>query len=129
MPIDRFQHTWLHVVAQGADWLGTHEFDRIAAVGGGLWETWLDFVAVNGGLRHYAPRLKGGKDQCGIAFNEIAVAHFLAVECGMRILDWQPRGAPNTRGDFLIGADVGRPVFVEVKSPRWQAEIARAGTP
>src|SRR5712692_4826935 len=100
MAIDRIRYPWLHVVAQGADWLGTDEFHHVVAVGGGPWETWLAFVAANGGLRHYAPRLKRGKDQCSIAFNEIAVAHFLATECGMRILDWQPPGAPNTQREF-----------------------------
>jgi hypothetical protein len=95
MAIDRFRYPWLHLVAQGADWLGTDEFDRVAAVGGGLWETWVGFVAINGGLSHYGPRLKGGKDQCAIAFNEIAVAHFLATEGGVRIFNWQPPGAPN----------------------------------
>src|SRR5712691_13241631 len=98
MAIDRLPYPWLHAIAQGADWLGTDEFPRVAAVGGGLWETWLAFLAANGGLRHYTPRLKGGIDQCRIAFNEIAVAHFLATECGMRILGWQPPGALNTLG-------------------------------
>jgi hypothetical protein len=124
--IDRFQYPWLHVVAQGADWLGTDEFHEVVAVGGGrLWETWLSFVAVNGGLPHYVSRLKGGKDQCAIAFNEIAVAHFFATECRMRILGWQSPGLQNTLGEFLVGPDANRPIFVEVKSPRWQAEIAQ----
>ncbi len=61
-----------------------------------------------------------------IAFNEIAVAHFLVTECRMRILSWQPPGAPNTLGEFLVGLAANRPIFVEVKSPRWQGEIAQA---
>lgn len=126
MPIDALRYPWLHTIARRADWLGTDEFHRVAAVGGGLWETWLGFVAANGGVGHYAPRLRGGIDQCRIAFNEIAVAHFLATEYGMRILGWQPPGAPNTRGEFVVGPDASRPIFVEVKSPRWQAEIAQA---
>ncbi len=126
MAIDRLMYPWLHAIAQGADWLGTDEFHGVSAVGGALWETWLGFVAANGGLGHYTSRLKGGKDQSTIAFNEIAVAHFLATKCGMRVLDWQPSGAPNTRGEFLVGPDSTRPIFVEVKTPRWQAEIARA---
>jgi len=125
MSIEPSQYPRLHHIAQGADWLGNDEFHRAAVVGGGLWETWLDFVAANGGLHHYAPRLRGGRDQCSVAFNEIAVAHFLATECGMRILGWQPPGASNTRGEFLVGPDANRPIFVEVKSPRWQAEIAQ----
>jgi hypothetical protein len=126
MAIDRFRYPWLHIVAHDADWLGTDEFHRVAAVGGGLWETWLGFVAANSGLRHYVSRLKRGRDQCAIAFNEIAVAHFLATECGMGILGWQPPGAANTQGEFLVGLDANQPIFVEVKSPRWQAEIAQA---
>lgn len=127
MAIDRLQYPWLHVVGQRADWLGTDEFHDVVAVGGGkLWETWLGFVAVNGGLPRYVSRLKGGKEQCTIAFNEIAVAHFFATECRTRILCWQPPGAQDTLGEFLVGLDANRPIFVEVKSPRWQGEIAQA---
>jgi len=61
-----------------------------------------------------------------MAFKEIAVAHFLVAECKVSILGWQPPGAHRKLGDFLVGRDAGHPVFVEVKSPRWEAEIARA---
>jgi hypothetical protein len=126
MAIDRFRYPWLHTVAQSADWLGSSEFhDLVAKAGGGLWETWLTFAAVNEGLGEYVPRLRGPKDQCTIALREIAVAHFLVTECRMRILGWQVPGASGTLGEFLVGFDRFHPVFVEVKSPRWQAEIAR----
>jgi hypothetical protein len=49
---------------------------------GGLWETWLALVAAHGGLAHYVSRLKGPKEQCAIAFNEIAVAHFFVSGAG-----------------------------------------------
>src|SRR6266702_8978715 len=104
MVIDRFRYPWLHIVSQGAVWLGTDEFQHLVAVGGGeLWETWLDFVAVNGGWGQYEPRLKGPKDQCAIAVNEIAVAQCFATKCRMAILQWQPPGAGRTRGEFLMG--------------------------
>ncbi len=127
MKIDQSRYPLLYKLAQGADWLGTDEFHTLVGIGGGgLWETWLGFVAVNGGLGHYASRLKGPKDQCAIAFNEIAVAHFLVTECRLLILGWQVPGAHSMLGEFLVGFDASRPIFVEVKSPRWQAEIARA---
>src|SRR6266852_808722 len=127
MVIDRFRYPWLHTVSQSADWLGTDEFHHVVAVGGGeLWETWLDFVATNGGWSQYESRLKGPKDQCTIAFHEIAVAHFFVAKCRMSILQWQPPGAGRTRGEFLMGRDSHHPIFTEVKSPRWEAEIARA---
>ena len=31
-----------------------------------------------------------------------------------------------TLGEFLVGPDPRHPILVEVKSPRWQAEIAQA---
>jgi hypothetical protein len=127
MTIDQLRYPRLHQIAQGAKWLATDEFQHLVAMGGGdLWETWLCFTAAHGGLSHYESRLKGPKGQCAIAFKEIAVAHFLVTECKVSILDWQPYGAPGKHGDFLVGRDAGHPVFVEVKSPRWEAEIARA---
>src|SRR6266849_5912931 len=106
MKIDQSRYPLLYKLAQGADWLGTDEFHTLVGIGGGgLWETWLGFVAVNGGLGHYASRLKGPKDQCAIAFNEIAVAHFLVTECRLLILGWQVPGAHSMLGEFLVGFD------------------------
>ena len=43
---------------------------------------------------------------------------------GFAFMGWEPLGADSKRGEFLVGAP---PVFVEVKSPGWEDEIAKAG--
>ena len=42
---------------------------------------------------------------------------------GFAFMGWEPLGADSKRGEFLVGAP---PVFVEVKSPGWEDEIAKA---
>src|SRR5262249_42133914 len=126
MAIDPIRYPLLARVTREAAWLGSDEFHQlVAAGGGGLWETWLTFAAFHGGLGHYAPRLRAREDQCTIAFRETAAAHFLVTKCRMRFLSWRAPGAHNTLGDFVVARDVHHPIFVEVKSPRWQAEIVR----
>lgn len=123
--IDPNRHPLLHEVAQGAQWVGTDDFPSFLA-----WadehEAWLRFVKDTGGLAHYLPRLRGPKERRDEAFAEIAVAYFFARKCGMSVLDLEPLGANGKRGEFLIGFDRRQPVFVEVKSPGWEDEIAKA---
>ncbi len=132
MVIDGSKYPRLHCVAQEAVWLGSEEScprEEVAAV----YEKWLDFFAVTGGLAraHYLGRLRGPKEQCVTMLAEIAVAHFFVTECGMSIFEWEPRGAEPTpgepkHGDFLMGRSVDQSIFVEVKSPRWQGVVAKA---
>ena len=126
MAIDSVKYPLLYRVSLGADWLGSGEFhDLVAAGGGGLWETWFNFVLANAGLGGYAPRLKGPQVQFTGACREIAVAHFLVTWCGMRIVEWQPHGSQGMLGEFAVASHAGHRIFVEVKSPRWQGEIAQ----
>jgi hypothetical protein len=124
MVIDSARHAVLNDVAQGAQWVGTDEFPSCAA-----WadehETWLQFVKGEGALDRYLPRLKGPKERRDEAFAEIAVAYFFAAGCGLSIREWEPRGAGAKVGEFLIGFDGREPIFIEVKSPGWEEEIAK----
>src|SRR5262249_3791755 len=92
--------------------------------GGG--EAWRRFVKEAGAREHYLPRLRGPKEKRDEALAEIAVAYFLVARCGLTIFEWEPPGAGGKLGEFLIGFDPKRPVFVEVKSPGWEDEIAKA---
>jgi len=123
--IDPSRHPLLHAVADGAQWLGTDEFPSCRE-----WadehEAWLRFVRDSGALEHYLPRLRGPKERRDEAFAEIAPAHFFATKCGLSIFEWEPVGAKGKRGEFLMGFDKRSPVFVEVKAPGWEDEIAKS---
>lgn len=125
MSIDPVKCPLLYDVARGARWVGTDEFPSCAA-----WadehEVWLQFVNREGALDHYLSRLRGPKERRDEAFAEIAVAYFFATRCGLSIFEWEPRGAGAKVGEFLVGFDRRQPIFVEVKSPGWEDEIARA---
>lgn len=123
--IEPDRHPLLHDVARGARWLGTDEFPSCRE-----WadehETWLRFVSDHSELGRYLPRLRGPKERRDEAFAEIAVAFFLATRCGVPVLQWEPLGVNRTEGDLLVGMASFPPVFVEVKSPGWEAEVAMA---
>lgn len=123
--IDPGRHPLLYDIAQGAQWVGTDDFPSCLE-----WanehEAWLCFVRDAGGLDHYGSRLKGPKERRDEAFAEIAVAYFFATKCGMTILEWEPVGAGGKVGEFLMGVDPRHLVFVDVKAPGWEDEIAKA---
>lgn len=125
MVIDPARHPLLHNLALGAQWTGKDDFPACHE-----WadehEAWLRFTTGTGALEHYMPRLKGPKEGRDEAFAEIAVAYFFATRCGLSIFEWEPPGAGRKKGEFLVGVDPKQAVFVEVKSPGWEDEIARA---
>jgi hypothetical protein len=88
-------------------------------------EAWLAFIKQAGALDHYRRRLRGPKETRDEAFAEIAAAYFFAKRCGLTIFEWEPAGAGGKVGEFLMGPDRDHPIFVEVKSPGWEAEIVK----
>lgn len=122
--IDPQRHPRLYQLAQGATWVGTDDFPA-SEEWANEHEQWLAFIDAVGALGHYLPRLRGPKERRDEAFTEIAVAYFLAVRCGHPILAWEPVGVGGKRGEFSV-AVAGQSVFVEVKSPGWEQEIAAA---
>src|SRR5712691_6397867 len=125
MRISATEYPLLHEVANGATWVGTDEFPSCSE-----WadehETWLRFVREARALPHYLPRLRGPKERRDEAFAEIAPAYFFATKCGLSIFEWEPLGANGKRGEFLMGFARRSPVFVEVKAPGWEDEIAKS---
>jgi hypothetical protein len=123
--IDRSRHPLLYEVSRGAQWVGSDDFPSCVE-----WadehEAWLRFVKATGAWAHYLPRLKGPKERRDEAFAEMAAAYFLVVKCGLRLLEWEPAGANGKRGECLLGTATRKPVFVEVKAPGWEDEIAKA---
>jgi hypothetical protein len=53
-----------------------------------------------------------------------ARASFFFHRIGFRILEYEPLGDNNTKGDLLIQWRESPPIFVEVKAPSWHGEVA-----
>ncbi len=122
--IDPLRHPLLHCVAQGAAWAGQDEFP--GSVGADLLEGWLQFIACKGELGRFHHRLRTStKEQRDETFTELGCAFFLERELGLPIIGWEPSGVAGTKGEFLVALPDGRQMFVEVKSPGWEAEITR----
>jgi hypothetical protein len=121
--IDATRHPLLHSLAGMSRWRGTDEFPSCTE-----WadehESWLQFLKVRGALDRYLPRLRELKQQRDEAFAEIAVAYFFDIKCGLSILGWEPAGESGRLGEFIIADSSSACIFVEVKSPGWEAEIA-----
>ena len=123
--LEPVRHPLLAGVALGAQWVGTDEFPSCLE-----WadehEAWLQFADRQGALSRYLTRLKGPKERRDEAFSEIAVAYFYGVKCGLPILEWEPQGEAGKAGEFVVADGFGQGIFVEVKSPGWEDEIAKA---
>jgi hypothetical protein len=121
--LDAKRHPLLHGLATASRWVGTDEYPSCVE-----WadehESWLQYLNGQGALDRYLPRLKGLKEQRDEAFAEIAVAYFLGVKCGLSIVEWEPPGEGGRVGEFIVADPAGARIFVEVKSPGWEAEIA-----
>src|SRR5713101_7975155 len=111
MAVDPAQHPLLHDLAQGAQWVGKDDFPSCRQWADEC-EAWLRFIDGAGALEHYVRRLKGPKERRDEAFAEIAAAYFFATRCGLSIFEWEPPGAGGKVGEFLMGFDPKRPVFV-----------------
>lgn len=125
MNINLKQYPLLKLMSHNALWLGQDDFpscDEWADES----EKWLHFVENTGALTHYLPRLRGPKERRDEALHEIAVVYFLVKHCGLSILEWEPIGREGKKGEALVGLPDGGCIFVEVKSPGWEAEIVKS---
>lgn len=128
--INPARHPLLHSVAQSnsvaqsAKWVGKDAYPAFIE-----WadehEKWLDFAKATGGWDHLVPRLRSLKTERDEAMAEVAAAYFCGANCGYKVLRWEPPGAGNTKGEFLLDLPDGA-AFTEVKSPGWEEEVVRA---
>ncbi len=124
--IDPARHSRLHHVEQGAQWAGQDDFPACEEWADEV-ETWLAFADNAGELGRYLPRLRGPQQKRDETLMELAVGHFLQATCGHPVIGWEPTGVGGTLGEYLIAIAPGpAPAFVEVKSPGWEQEIAKA---
>lgn len=119
------RHPLLRLMAEGAHWRGRDEYPTLPGVADEH-ERWLEFLDGHGQLPCYLPRLRGPIERRDDTLAEIAVGYFLERWGGLPIIEWAPVLANGKRGEFLVRLPGGGPLFIEVKSPSWRAEIARA---
>lgn len=124
--IDPARHPRLHHAEQGAHWAGQDDFPACEEWADEV-ETWLAFADNAGELGRYLPRLRGPRQQRDETLMELAAGHFLQSTCGHPVIGWEPNVVGGTLGEYLITIAPGStPAFVEVKSPGWEQEIAKA---
>jgi hypothetical protein len=120
--IDATRHPLLHALAATSQWMGADQYPSCIE-----WadehESWLQYLRSEAALDRYWPRIKGIKEQRDEALAEIAVAYFFGVKCSLPIVEWEPAGVAGKVGEFAVRDCAGTRIFVEVKSPGWEAEI------
>lgn len=122
--INEQKHPLLSEVAAEAAWGGQDQFPAHPEWADEF-EKHLEWLKKNGQLESYKPRLRGPKETRDETFAEVSGGYFLQVKCGLAVVDWQPLGASGKRGDFRVRLPDGRDLFVEVKAPGWESEIAK----
>jgi hypothetical protein len=70
----------------------------------------------------YSRRLQCPERQRNAALMELRVAGHMK-KSGFPVIEWAPGGQGGSKGEFIVQARAGHAVFVEVKSPDWQAEV------
>ena len=120
--IEPGRHPLLHRVEQAARWVNQDAYPAWPTVADEH-ERWLRFTEEKGEFERFLPRLRGRPAQRDETIAEIGVAYFLERRCDLPIQTWEPPGENGKTGEFGISLSDGRTMFVEVKSPGWEAEI------
>ena len=119
--IDPDKHPLLHTVEQAAVWVNQDAYrSRTVA---DEYERWLRFIEEKGEFERFLPRLRSRPTKRDETIAEIGVAYFLERRCGLPIQTWEPPVENGKTGEFVISLSDGRTMFVEVKSPGWEAEV------
>lgn len=109
------------VVAQDARWEDDYPACQVYA---DELEVLCQFLQQEGQFERHLPRFRARKKERNSALNEIRIAlHFRA--SGLSVVEWEPTGQKGTTGEFSIGCTPGQRIFVEVKSPTWEAELSQ----
>src|SRR5439155_7842435 len=94
------------------------------------WQDWADeceslltFLSDGGALERFWPRLCAKAQQRDETINEIRVAYFLHL-AGYPVVDWEPQDAEGRKLEYAVAISQQRKMFVEVKSPGWEAELS-----
>lgn len=108
-------------VMDGAAWRDTNAYPSS--------QEWADeaerlfnFAVSQDQFGRFLPNLRGRWTQFESAQAELRVTFFLHRN-GFRIVEWEPLGAGECKGEFTIKGPSSLPVFTEVKSPGWEGEL------
>lgn len=123
--IDPDRHPLLHLVSQEARWKGRDQYPSSTELADEH-ERWLHLAHAKGAFDHYLGRFRGSPRQRDEALAEMGAAYFLSSRCGLEIVSWEPVGLGGKRGEFVVSFPPARRLFVEVKSPGWEAEIVQS---
>lgn len=126
MTINPARHPLLWHMRQGARWVGQDDYP--APLIADEHERWLEFINGRGQLERFHPRFRDRAVQRDETLVEIGVAYFLERHAGLPIAQWEPQGRQGT-GKFRVSLPGGGEMFVEVKSPGWEAEEVRTRGP
>jgi hypothetical protein len=82
----------------------------------------LNFLCKHQQYEKYASRFLGKYTQVNGALAEVRVSYFLE-KIGFIIVEWEPPGAGNHEGEFIVKTGDSSKIFVEVKAPTWEGEL------
>lgn len=105
----------------GAKWRGRDKYPAWQCFADEL-ELLLTFAEAQGEFDRFSARLRADQRERNSALAELRVAVALTNR-GFTIAEWEPLGASQKRGEFLVQAPLAANTFVEVKAPDWHGEI------
>jgi hypothetical protein len=75
-------------------------------------------------IDRYLPRFRGKYTQVNGALAEVRISFFLE-KIGFTIIEWEPLGAGNHEGEFIVQLENSPKIFIEVKAPTWESELTQ----
>jgi len=110
------------MICAESSWRGKDHFPSSQAWADDV-ERVLSFLQIEGQFERYLPMLRGKLNQRDGALAEARVGFFFQRN-GFQILSWEPAGDAGKTGEFEVQWRDTDPMFVEVKGPRWEGELA-----
>jgi hypothetical protein len=108
-------------ICSNAPWEGQDDFPWNQAWADEVEEI-LSFLQTQGQFERYLPRLTGTLTQRDSSLNEARIA-LVFHRMGFSIKSWEPKGNSNKFLEYEIQWQETKPIFVEVKGPRWEGEL------
>ncbi len=109
------------MICDSASWGDRNDFPLNQVLADEI-EILLKHLKSHGQFERYLPNLRGKLTQRDGVLAEARVAYFLTSN-DFQICEWEPKGALNTVGEFLVQRGNSQSIFVEVKGRRWEGEL------
>jgi hypothetical protein len=105
----------------GHRWSSADAYPATEALASEL-EEMLKLAVDSGIIEKFVPRLLETDRKRDEALSELRAAFFFQ-QNGFEVFDWEPKGEGNHEGEFRMKRPGEPSIFVEVKSPGWEAQI------